>query len=323
MTGEDVPTISREAFERLLATGERVVFARRQHPIVLWRQSVLAAGGILFVLIAVFGPNRPLYSSSLSIGFWFILAIILWWLYHYLEWRRQWFGVTTKRIVFLAGLLDTDIQMMPLSKLTDMTFKKTWIGDRLGYSHFIVESAGQTQALERLRFIPNAQRARELLTNLLFGYYPAPVRLAGPTPLEVTWQGHPDDDDGTGSGPLGPGGPPSPPTDGSEPSIEGRNDATLAGERAPHELFLDDQPDVPRAGVAPTPRTTRPARDDHAADSDRRDDPGSSDPSGGPEMAWQVSRDQGETIYSSAAATWSRHTADTGPIPLTDHPHPR
>ena len=155
MYTEDVPEVSRRAFEQLTANGERGVFTRRRHPIVLWGVTLIALGFAAFVLFALVAGSLP--ASSFLVGLLFLVGDGLWWAYQYLQWRKQWFGVTTKRILFLAGLIDKDIQMMPLSKLTDMTFKKTWIGDILGYGHFIVESAGQKQALERLRFIRNCR----------------------------------------------------------------------------------------------------------------------------------------------------------------------
>ena len=41
--------------------------------------------------------------------------------------------------------------MMPLTKVTDMSFKRSFPGRLLGYGEFIVESAGQDQALRNVR----------------------------------------------------------------------------------------------------------------------------------------------------------------------------
>ena len=46
--------------------------------------------------------------------------------------------------------------MMPLAKVTDMSFQRTAVGQILGYGEFIVESAGQDQALRNVRFLPRS-----------------------------------------------------------------------------------------------------------------------------------------------------------------------
>lgn len=339
MYTEDVPELSRRAFEQLLANGERVVFTRRQHPIVLWRVTLIALAFACFILFALVAGSLP--ADSYAVGFLFLLASFLWWGYQYLQWRKQWFGVTTKRILFLAGLIDKDIQMMPLSKLTDMTFKKTWTGDILGYGHFIVESAGQKQALERLRFIPDAGRARELMTGLLFGYFPAPVRITDPDPLPVVLRGSyadglpdgfgPDGPEGGPGGPGGAGGPGGGAGNSGGAGGSGGPGSSPGGATSPHDDYDDDeedltgfddeddgQPDVRPAGAAPAPgHPYRPS-----PTSDPTSDPDIPE-SGGAEHAWQVSHEDGITIYSSREPAWSTRTADTGPIPIVFHPRPR
>jgi hypothetical protein len=42
--------------------------------------------------------------------------------------------------------------MMPLTKVTDLTFQRTLGGRILGYGTVIAESAGQNQAFERINY---------------------------------------------------------------------------------------------------------------------------------------------------------------------------
>jgi len=44
--------------------------------------------------------------------------------------------------------------MMPLAKVTDMSFQRPPMGRLLGYGEFIVESAGQNQALRIVDHLP-------------------------------------------------------------------------------------------------------------------------------------------------------------------------
>ena len=58
---------------------------------------------------------------------------------------------------------------MPLIKVTDLTFEQTVWGRILHYGTFIIESAGQDQALSRIDYLAHPlQRYREV-SALLFG----------------------------------------------------------------------------------------------------------------------------------------------------------
>ena len=46
---------------------------------------------------------------------------------------------------------------MPLSKVTDLTFQRSLRGRLLGCGTFIVESAGQIQALNRIYYVPRPE----------------------------------------------------------------------------------------------------------------------------------------------------------------------
>jgi hypothetical protein len=58
--------------------------------------------------------------------------------------------------------------MLPLSKVTDMSFQRTWTGRILGYGEFIVESAGQDQALRNVKFIPYPEQLYLEVCGLIF-----------------------------------------------------------------------------------------------------------------------------------------------------------
>jgi hypothetical protein len=101
-------------------------------------------------------------------------------------WWRRYFVITENRLMLITSVLNTDVGMMPLSKVTDMRYFQTTFGRWLGYAAFIVESAGQDQALSNIRYVPfPAEMYQEILT-LLFRRTP-------------------------GGGPPGPPGPQGPP----------------------------------------------------------------------------------------------------------------
>ena len=58
--------------------------------------------------------------------------------------------------------------MMPLNKVTDMSFQRTFFGRLFGYGEFIIESAGQDQALRNIPYIPYPEQRYLAVCDLLF-----------------------------------------------------------------------------------------------------------------------------------------------------------
>jgi hypothetical protein len=58
--------------------------------------------------------------------------------------------------------------MMPLSKVTDMSFQRSTMGRILGYGEFILESAGQDQALNKVDHLPYPEQLYLEVCGLIF-----------------------------------------------------------------------------------------------------------------------------------------------------------
>ena len=58
--------------------------------------------------------------------------------------------------------------MMPLAKVTDMSFQRSAMGRILGYGKFILESAGQDQALTRVDHLPYPEQLYLEVCGLIF-----------------------------------------------------------------------------------------------------------------------------------------------------------
>jgi membrane protein YdbS with pleckstrin-like domain len=98
---------------------------------------------------------------------WILLAVRLAWLA--LEWREDWFVVTDRRLLVRSGLITRRVSMMPLIKVTDLSFARPPVGRLLGYGEFVIESAGQDQVLRRIRHVPNPDALYLEICDLLFG----------------------------------------------------------------------------------------------------------------------------------------------------------
>jgi uncharacterized membrane protein YdbT with pleckstrin-like domain len=86
-----------------------------------------------------------------------------------LEWWVEVVIVTDKRFMITSGIIETKNSMMPITKVTDMSFLRPVIGQILGYGTLRVESAGQKQDLETIKFLPRPEEVFLAISELIFG----------------------------------------------------------------------------------------------------------------------------------------------------------
>ncbi len=142
-----------------------VVITRRHWGSLLKAGSLCVLAALLGVLILRYGPQaRPavLVGLVLLIG----AAGFLGW--KWLEWREEKFVVTDRRVLLVYGVLTRRLGIMPLSKVTDLTYERTLAGRLLGYGAFVIESAGQHQAFNRIDYLPTPDRLYRDVSMLLF-----------------------------------------------------------------------------------------------------------------------------------------------------------
>ena len=152
---------------RYLLPHERQVITVHKHPAVLIRP-------IFEVLIGL--AIAGWLSSSVAHGngtailvIWILWALLLVRLgIKVLEWSVDYFVVTSQRFVLATGVITRKVNMMPLSKVTDMSFQRTTLGRILGYGEFILESAGQDQALRVVDHIPYPEQLYLEVCGLIF-----------------------------------------------------------------------------------------------------------------------------------------------------------
>jgi len=71
------------------------------------------------------------------------------------DWYMDRFVLTNKRLMVINGLVTRNVGMMPLLRVTDMKYQQSPLGRMLNYGTFVVESAGQDQALREVKPLPN------------------------------------------------------------------------------------------------------------------------------------------------------------------------
>ena len=152
---------------RYLLPHERQVITVHQHPAVLimpifWALLGLAIAGWLSNSLA-HGNGYVILAIWILWGIVFLRLVV-----KAIEWGETYFVVTSQRLVLTTGLVTRKVNMMPLGKVTDMSFQRTATGRILGYGEFIVESAGQDQALSHIRFLPYPEQLYLEVCGLIF-----------------------------------------------------------------------------------------------------------------------------------------------------------
>lgn len=118
-----------------------------------------------------------LVSYLLPPGAWLIqnvlwyaaLAVLLRFVYFVGEWWVERIVVTDKRFMLTSGVFTTKVAMMPVTKVTDLTYERTLNGRVMGYGTIIIESAGQIQALNRIEYVPRPEEVYDAISELVFG----------------------------------------------------------------------------------------------------------------------------------------------------------
>jgi membrane protein YdbS with pleckstrin-like domain len=152
---------------RYLLPHERQVISVHQHPAVLIRPIfetlvALAIAGWLSGSVA-HGNNGVILVIWILWGL--LLLRLLW---KVLDWSLNYFVITSQRLLLAQGFLIRKVNMMPLTKVTDMSFQRSPMGQLLGYGEFIVESAGQDQALRNVDHLPYPEQLYLEVCGLIF-----------------------------------------------------------------------------------------------------------------------------------------------------------
>ncbi len=154
--------------DRYLLPREVRVATVRRHPAVLLAPSAQAVAGLLvaFVLTATLLRGHGALLIWIVWGLWGVLMVRLVW--EAVNWAVDYFVITSERILLTSGVFTRSVAMMPLSKVTDMSFHRSFAGRLLGYGEFVVESAGQDQALRKIDHIPYPEQLYLVVCGRIF-----------------------------------------------------------------------------------------------------------------------------------------------------------
>jgi membrane protein YdbS with pleckstrin-like domain len=83
------------------------------------------------------------------------LGVVFWVAWRVADWYFDRFILTNKRVMVVNGIITRRVAMMPLLRVTDMKYEQSALGRMLNYGTFVLESAGQEQALREVKHLPN------------------------------------------------------------------------------------------------------------------------------------------------------------------------
>lgn len=163
-----VPRRRHDELDRYLLDGERLVTAVHQH----WgkvAEPVASAVAGLVVALWVDVKVDASFGWFSTLVWWLWFALVARMAYRLAEWRHDWFVATDKRLLLFYGFITRKVSMMPLMKVTDMSFERTVPGRILGYGRFVMESAGQDQALREVNWVPQPDHNYRAICAEIFG----------------------------------------------------------------------------------------------------------------------------------------------------------
>jgi PH (Pleckstrin Homology) domain-containing protein len=176
-------------FRKHLLPYEAVVAAERRH----WARLIEPAASVVAGLIVAvwldtnLPQNVPLARDAIWLGW---LALLLRLVYRIVEWYSDWFVATNKRVLLTYGVFTRKVAMMPLMKVTDMSYNRSILGRLIGYGEFVLESAGQEQALRTVSYLPRPDELYEEICQEIFGTSPPPPP-PPPGGAGPTWRSEP------------------------------------------------------------------------------------------------------------------------------------
>ena len=151
-----------------LAVGEEPVAILHPH----WK-TLVGPIALTFVVVAALLVGEVLIPANKSAAVERLalavvaIALLMWWLMHpVLVWRTTVYELTNRRMRLRDGILTRNGRDIPLSRITDVSFRKGVLDRVLGSGTLVVESAGEHGELE-LTEIPHVERVSAMLFQLV------------------------------------------------------------------------------------------------------------------------------------------------------------
>lgn len=154
-----------------------------------WNHGLAYAGTVALILgFVIVGREGLALAAVLFVTGRFAFRFMKWAFYERLY-------ITNRRIIGLTGFLGSEISTMPLTRVTDISYRTTVWAEIFRYGILRVETAGQDQALGLIEFLDKPEKFYDILIDRST----AAVGSVTPDPSEQEDLGVLDEDDGSGT----------------------------------------------------------------------------------------------------------------------------
>lgn len=152
-----------------------------------WNRALAYSGAVGLILgFVVLGRQGLALAAVLFITGRFAFRFMKWAFYERLY-------ITNRRIIGLSGFLGSEISTMPLTRVTDISYKTTIPAEIFKYGILRVETAGQDQALGSIPFLDKPEKFYDILIDR------STAAVGSVTEQEPGEIGILDEDDGSGT----------------------------------------------------------------------------------------------------------------------------
>jgi uncharacterized membrane protein YdbT with pleckstrin-like domain len=155
-----------------------VVDTVRRHPIVLadafgiW---FLATAGILIL------ATRPGMGNDVhGLAFVLFLLVSLYFVGKISEWWIDEYVITNKRVIKIEGIVTRRISTIPIGKITDTSYRRTWLGRLLKYGDMVLDTPGQDKYLPMLNKLSRPDEVYKIIMSIAIGGGPVPAQQPRP-----------------------------------------------------------------------------------------------------------------------------------------------
>jgi hypothetical protein len=153
---------------RVLLPHENHRLTIRQHPAVLVGPALLVIGWFIGALIAGWVlPDKINYPPTFIIwGAWlFIVARLIIRVY---GWMESYLVFSDLRLFAVSGGLFRNVQAIPLSVMSDVSFSKSQVGKIIDYGKFIVEVGGADRVHIPIDYVPYPEEVLVEMRAIIF-----------------------------------------------------------------------------------------------------------------------------------------------------------
>ncbi len=146
---------------------ERHVISVHEHPAVLIPRALLVLAGLA---LAGWLTNSVANGNGTAIlVIWVAWGLLVLWLAaKVLNWWVHYFVVTSQRLMLAEGIVVRKVNMIPLTKVSDIEFRKSATGRLLGYGEFEVLAPGMGDRMRNIKFLPYSEQLYLEVCGLIF-----------------------------------------------------------------------------------------------------------------------------------------------------------